>query len=113
MRAGNGTEEQRQTLRKFLDGIMNSYESNLEKLLKLSRMSRMVRAKESGHQVNQEQPDIVAGEIKWAFENLVDELAEVAGMDPVAFRLVNVPRPGDRLYPAADHDRNACSEPPL
>jgi hypothetical protein len=69
MRAGNGTEEQRQTLRRFLDGIKDSYESNLEKLLKLSRMSRMVRAKESGHQVNQEQPYIVAGEIKWAFEN--------------------------------------------
>jgi CO/xanthine dehydrogenase Mo-binding subunit len=41
-------------------------------------------------------------EIKWAFENLVDELAEVAGMNPVQFRLINIPRPGDRLYPATD-----------
>ena len=41
-------------------------------------------------------------EIKWAFENLIDELAETAGLDPVEFRLRNVPRPGDRLYPALD-----------
>jgi xanthine dehydrogenase molybdenum-binding subunit len=41
-------------------------------------------------------------EIKWAFENLVDELSEVAGLDPVEFRLRNVARPGDRLSPALD-----------
>jgi CO/xanthine dehydrogenase Mo-binding subunit len=41
-------------------------------------------------------------EVKWAFENLVDELAELAGVDPVEFRLINVARPGDRLSPAMD-----------
>jgi len=41
-------------------------------------------------------------ELKWAFENLNDELAELAGLDPVEFRLRNVASPGDRLYPAAD-----------
>jgi CO/xanthine dehydrogenase Mo-binding subunit len=41
-------------------------------------------------------------EIKWAFENLADELAEAAGLDPVEFRLRNVARPGDRLHPALD-----------
>jgi len=41
-------------------------------------------------------------EVKWAFENLIDELAEIAGIDPVQFRLLNVARPGDRLYPALD-----------
>ena len=41
-------------------------------------------------------------EVKWAFENLADELAEVAGLDPVQFRLLNVAQPGDRLYPATD-----------
>ena len=41
-------------------------------------------------------------EVKWAFENLVDELAELAGVDPVEFRLINVARPGDRLSPATD-----------
>jgi xanthine dehydrogenase molybdenum-binding subunit len=41
-------------------------------------------------------------EVKWAFENLADELAEVAGIDPVKFRLINVAQPGDRLDPAMD-----------
>jgi CO/xanthine dehydrogenase Mo-binding subunit len=41
-------------------------------------------------------------EVKWAFENLADELAEVAGLDPVQFRLLNVAQPGDRLDPATD-----------
>jgi xanthine dehydrogenase YagR molybdenum-binding subunit len=41
-------------------------------------------------------------EIKWAFEILIDELAEVAGEDPVAFRLRNMAQPGDKLSPATD-----------
>jgi xanthine dehydrogenase molybdenum-binding subunit len=41
-------------------------------------------------------------EVKWAFENLADELAELAGLDPVQFRLINVAQPGDRLDPATD-----------
>ena len=41
-------------------------------------------------------------EVKWAFENLADELAELAGLDPVQFRLLNVAQPGDRLDPATD-----------
>jgi CO/xanthine dehydrogenase Mo-binding subunit len=39
-------------------------------------------------------------EVKWAWENLADELAEVAGLDPVEFRLRNVAQPGDKLDPA-------------
>jgi xanthine dehydrogenase molybdenum-binding subunit len=39
-------------------------------------------------------------EVKWAFETLADELSEIAGLDPVEFRLRNVARPGDRLEPA-------------
>jgi len=41
-------------------------------------------------------------EIKWAFELLIDELAELMGQDPVQFRLLNIARPGDRLDPATD-----------
>jgi CO/xanthine dehydrogenase Mo-binding subunit len=39
-------------------------------------------------------------EVKWAWENLADELAELVGIDPVEFRLRNVARPGDKLEPA-------------
>jgi len=39
-------------------------------------------------------------EVKWAWENLADELAELAGLDPLEFRLRNVARPGDKLEPA-------------
>jgi xanthine dehydrogenase YagR molybdenum-binding subunit len=41
-------------------------------------------------------------ELKWGFENLMDELSEIAGLDPVEFRVRNVARPGDRLDPALD-----------
>ena len=41
-------------------------------------------------------------EIKWAFEILIDELAEAAGQDPLQFRLINMARPGDKLDPATD-----------
>ena len=41
-------------------------------------------------------------ELKWGFENLMDELSELSGLDPVEFRLRNVAAPGDRLYPATD-----------
>ncbi len=41
-------------------------------------------------------------EVKWAWENLADELSEAAGLDPVEFRLRNVARPGDKIEPATD-----------
>jgi len=33
-------------------------------------------------------------EAKWAWENLMDELAEVAGMDPIQFRMKHMVKPG-------------------
>jgi CO/xanthine dehydrogenase Mo-binding subunit len=41
-------------------------------------------------------------EIKWAFEILIDEVAELAGHDPVRFRLANIAQPGYKLSPATD-----------
>lgn len=70
LKAGNGTVEQRDTMREFLHGITDTYEIHQGKLLELSRNSRMVRAKDSGHQVNQERPDVVANEIEWVLKNL-------------------------------------------
>ncbi len=36
-------------------------------------------------------------EVKWGWENMIDEMAEALGMDPVQFRLLNVPKPGTKL----------------
>ena len=36
-------------------------------------------------------------EVKWAFENMMDEMAEAVGMDPLKFRLLHISRPGSKL----------------
>src|SRR6266566_1673879 len=36
-------------------------------------------------------------EVKWAWENMMDEMAEAVGLDPIQFRLLHVPRPGTTL----------------
>jgi CO/xanthine dehydrogenase Mo-binding subunit len=41
-------------------------------------------------------------ELKWAWESMIDELAEAVGIDPVQFRLMHVPKPGTKLSQAKD-----------
>ena len=36
-------------------------------------------------------------EVKWAWENMMDEMAEALGLDPIQFRLMHVARPGTRM----------------
>ena len=36
-------------------------------------------------------------EFKWAWEQMMDEMAEAVGMDPVQFRLLNVQKPGTKV----------------
>jgi len=36
-------------------------------------------------------------EFKWSWEQMMDEMAEAIGMDPVAFRLLNVQHPGTKV----------------
>ena len=36
-------------------------------------------------------------EFKWSWEQMMDEMAEAIGMDPVKFRLINVQHPGTRV----------------
>jgi len=38
-------------------------------------------------------------EVKWGWENMIDEMAEVLGMDPLQFRMINVANPGSTLTP--------------
>jgi xanthine dehydrogenase molybdenum-binding subunit len=41
-------------------------------------------------------------EVKWAWENMMDEMGEAVGMDPLQFRLMHISRPGMKLSPARD-----------
>jgi CO/xanthine dehydrogenase Mo-binding subunit len=41
-------------------------------------------------------------EVKWAWESMMDEMAEAVGMDPVQFRLMHISKPGTKLSPARD-----------
>src|SRR5438874_3531731 len=41
-------------------------------------------------------------EVKWSWENLMDELAEAAGQDPLQFRMAHISKPGTKLSPAKD-----------
>ena len=36
-------------------------------------------------------------EFKWSWEQMMDEMAEALGMDPVKFRLINTPKPGTKI----------------
>ena len=36
-------------------------------------------------------------EVKWAWEHMMDEMAEAVGMDPLEFRLLHISRPGAQL----------------
>ena len=38
-------------------------------------------------------------ETKWAWESMIDEMADAVGLDPVKFRLMHVSRPGHKLHP--------------
>jgi CO/xanthine dehydrogenase Mo-binding subunit len=41
-------------------------------------------------------------EVKWAWESMIDEMAEAVGKDPLQFRLMHISRPGTKLSPAKD-----------
>jgi xanthine dehydrogenase YagR molybdenum-binding subunit len=41
-------------------------------------------------------------EVKWAWESMIDEMAEALGKDPLEFRLMHISRPGTKLSPAKD-----------
>jgi hypothetical protein len=70
VKAGNGTPEQKDTLKKFIDGVDEIWERNQRKQLNLSKRGRMVYTRESGHQVHMEQPGLIAEEVKWILESL-------------------------------------------
>src|SRR4030095_7194792 len=43
-------------------------------------------------------------EVKWAWENMVDEMQEALWLVPIQFRLMHVSKPGTKLSPVRDWD---------
>jgi len=48
-------------------------------------------------------------EMKWSWEIMMDEMAEVVGLDPLQFRMMHVSKPGTVLFPAADWNHSELS----
>ncbi|KAL1970264.1 hypothetical protein VTN77DRAFT_5424 [Rasamsonia byssochlamydoides] len=65
VRAGNGTEEQREAFRRLLDQWDGIDKDLQEEQLKLSSHSRLVDIPDCGHNVNLVRPDVMADEIRW------------------------------------------------
>ncbi|KAL7931810.1 Alpha/beta hydrolase fold-1 [Trichoderma chlorosporum] len=68
---GNGTEEERSYVRELIRTVDEKSEGLMKEFLKLSTMSKLVYATESGHFVQLTQPDIVVGGVEWVLDNLV------------------------------------------
>ncbi|KAF7155889.1 hypothetical protein CNMCM5623_008769 [Aspergillus felis] len=69
---GNGTEAQRAAFRELLekwDGVGREMQ---EEQLRLSRRSRMVHLPDCGHNVHLIRPEVVAEEIRWVREQILD-----------------------------------------
>ena len=73
--AGKGTEEERKLISDYLETAEVKQLWLQFKQLRLSRNSRMVEARESWHNVQWYQPDLIAREVKWC----LDEFAKVGG----------------------------------
>ncbi|MCJ1240317.1 hypothetical protein MMC14_008318 [Varicellaria rhodocarpa] len=68
--AGNGTKEQHEKMKFFVDGLAEIDERHQREQLKLSKCGRMVYARESGHNVQITEPEVVAEEIRWIWDTL-------------------------------------------
>lgn len=66
--AGKGTEEQRKLISDYLDTADEKQLLLQFRQLRLSRNSRLVEARESWHNIQWYQPDLVAREIKWCLD---------------------------------------------
>jgi len=73
--AGKGTEQQRKLISDYLDTADEKQLLLQFKQLRLSRNSRLVEARESWHNIQLYQPDLVAREVKWC----LDEFEKLKG----------------------------------
>ena len=67
--AGNGTEEERELFREYLEPADEKDHVWQEEILRLSSFGRFVRST-SGHNVQMVEPELVAEEIKWVWDHV-------------------------------------------
>ena len=72
IRAGNGTEEERRLFREMLEMYEGRDDRWQRETLKLSTKGRWKVARESGHNVQLTEPEVVVGELRWVLDNLAD-----------------------------------------
>lgn len=68
--AGNGTEAEREEYRNFLRDFDQKWTGCQKELLKISSDSRFIQIDEVGHNVQLEQPGLVAREIQWIWNGI-------------------------------------------
>ncbi|KAL5340209.1 Alpha/Beta hydrolase protein [Aspergillus crustosus] len=72
--AGKGDEEQRRAFREVL-GVWEEVDQMMqEEQLGLSGLSRFVRLEDCGHNVHLIRPDVIAGEVRWVRERVLEDI---------------------------------------
>ncbi|KAB8228466.1 alpha/beta fold hydrolase [Aspergillus alliaceus] len=71
--AGNGTEAQRTAFRRLLDRWDHFDQQAQEEQLQLSSNSRLTYLPDCGHHVHLLQPEVVADEIRWVRNQILDK----------------------------------------
>ncbi|KAH7369621.1 Alpha/Beta hydrolase protein [Rhexocercosporidium sp. MPI-PUGE-AT-0058] len=76
--AGNGTEEERRLFREFIADCAENGGGRAKKILELSSDDRLKRFREtkSGHNVQMLEPEVIAEEVRWVFEQAVGLIAQ-------------------------------------
>ncbi len=70
VKAGNGTNEQREKFKTWLDKVDAIEERMQKEQLHLSSRSRYIRPENGGHNMPVQQPEVIAAEVHWVLESL-------------------------------------------
>jgi pimeloyl-ACP methyl ester carboxylesterase len=75
--AGNGSEQERQIYRTYLETWDEKARELQMEQLSLSRKNRFVVAEESGHNVQLSQPELIAEGVKWVLNEISNSLSDL------------------------------------
>ncbi|KAL4933221.1 alpha/beta fold hydrolase [Aspergillus undulatus] len=72
IQSGNGTEEERQGFEELLGRWENIDAELQEEQLRLSSVNRFVRVQDCGHNVHLVRPDVIAEEVRWVRDRILE-----------------------------------------